>query len=120
MISITNPPLRKAALALARRSAASSSALTSNGLARGLPNGLARSLPARLPQDVLKATSVSAPARRREVSSPAEESDSFLFGVGASRPTVGQTTGPSSRGDARASRTEDEMGSLLLPLNACF
>jgi len=57
MISITNPPLRKAALAFARCSAA----LTSNGLAQSPSHGLARSLPAsRLPQDVLKVNSVSA------------------------------------------------------------
>ena len=118
MISMTNPPLRRAALALARCSAArsSSSALNSTSLAQSLSNSLAQTLPARLPQDILKIASVSTPPRRRDVPSPVVEIDDFLFGVGARRPAAR----PATRGNAGASRHEDELGSLLLPSNACF
>merc|ERR1719287_262639 len=113
---MTNPPLRKAALALARCSAArsSSSALNSTSLAQSLSNSLAQALPARLPQDILKITSVS--TRPRDVPCPVVEIDDFLFGVGARRPAAR----PATRGNAGASRHEDELGSLLLPSNACF
>ena len=90
--------------------------LKSNSLAQSLSNGLAQSLPARLPQDILKVASVSAAPRRRDFPSVTEEIDSFLCGVGASRPTAG----PATRDDAGASRREDELGSFLLPPNACF
>ena len=105
MISITNPPLRKAALALARRSAARSSSATSLPLPRSA---------SRLPQNVLKAASVSAPPRRCDFLSIAEENDFFL-----GRPTSGPAARDGAAGEAgRAREQENELGAFLLPLNA--